>query len=560
MPRADKPATDQPRPRARTVVVGTPETIPAAAAYWHAATGAPAVGALTLRPTASTCAGGVRILGAADDAAEARRLHAFEQALLCLPSAVHDGAARISAALRAAGLVVRALPAPCDVAAGSVGAGAIDPTLLLPRPPRAMDDAARARADRVLRGKRVLITGAGGSIGSELALIAAAHAPEELVLMERSENALFEIARMLRARAPGVRLRALLHDVAEERATRAYLQSIRPHVVLHAAAHKHVPIMEDHPALAVRNNVFGTKAIADAAHECGVERFVMISTDKAVAPRSVMGATKRFAERYVRSLNHRTPPTTPGATPHSGATPHRAAAGVSSVSPTRFRMVRFGNVLGSAGSVGPIWARQIAEGGPVTVTHPEMTRYFMTIHEAAWLVVQAAALDRADSGDTSGGGGADIFVLDMGEPVRIVELAERFIRLHGFEPRFADNHAGAHHDAARPPMDIVFTGARPGEKLHEALAHAQEELRPTAAHGVMALNDAAAEPICAVDALIADLDAVQTTLDHAAALDVIRRHSPGVAPDAPDAPHNGADPETADKDRTNKAGAGLHAA
>ncbi|TVQ60352.1 MAG: NAD-dependent epimerase/dehydratase family protein, partial [Phycisphaerales bacterium] len=372
----------------------------------------------------------------------------------------------------------------------------------------------------------VLITGAGGSIGSELALIAAAHNPESLILIERSENALFEIARLLKARAPGVRVRALLHDVVEATSTRAYLEALRPHVVLHAAAHKHVPIMEDHPAHAVRNNLFGTKSIADAALVAGVERFVMISTDKAVTPRSVMGATKRFAERYVRSLNTR-----------SGSD-----AG-------RFRMVRFGNVLGSACSVAPIWARQVAEGGPVTVTHPEMTRYFMTIPEAASLVIQAASLDAPECG------GADIFVLDMGRPVRIVDLAERFVRLQGFEPRFPDPRADEHDitPSVLPTMDVVFTGARPGEKLHEELAHDEESLRETDAPGVLALAPGEPEPLDALDRMVQELREVQWTLEKDEALRVVRRHAPGVAPEH-------ASDENTDTSQTNGAAAGLHAA
>ncbi len=207
----------------------------------------------------------------------------------------------------------------------------------------------------------------------------------------------------------------------------------QPHVVFHAAAHKHVPMMEDHPAQAVENNFFGTRSIADAAHQHGANRFVMISTDKAVNPSSVMGATKRLAELYIQHLNQ-----------SSGCV---------------FAMVRFGNVLGSACSVLPIWARQLAQGGPITVTHPDMYRYFMTIPEAAGLVLQSATLSGAS-------GGGEVFLLDMGQPIRICDLAHRFIQSHGLEPGV--------------DIAIAFTGPRPGEKLFEELAYDSEEMLPTA--------------------------------------------------------------------------------
>lgn len=373
----------------------------------------------------------------------------------------------------------------CEVPASSIGntwqaAPVIDLGALIGRSPHALD---REAVARVLTGKRVLITGAGGSIGSHLAMVAAEFGPEQVVLMERAENALFEIDRRLSRRFPGVARRAMLHDVVDAAETRRLVSSVRPHVVFHAAAHKHVPLMEDHPAHAVINNVFGTRAIADAAVEAGAERFVMISSDKAVNPSSVMGATKRLAEVYVSHLGRTLP-----------------------AGRTRMSMVRFGNVLGSACSVLTIWSSQIAEGGPVTVTDPRMTRYFMTIPEAAGLVIASATLDDQPSGG--------VYVLDMGEPIRIVDLAERFIRAHGYVPRHQRQTgqgtltgSGGATTGSVPPveslvelvgrvmrsqaprsddrsLDIVFTGTRPGEKIHEELAYAAESLKPSRHEGI----------------------------------------------------------------------------
>ncbi|MBX3352557.1 MAG: polysaccharide biosynthesis protein [Phycisphaeraceae bacterium] len=392
---------------------------------------------------------------------------------------------------------------------GATG-GSIDPSLLIGREPRPFDDAARARAEAALTGKRVLITGAGGSIGSELARRVATLNPSELILIERSENALFEIDREIRDRFPGVKRRAMLHDVVDADATMAWLLDIRPQTVFHAAAHKHVPIMEDHPAHAVNNNVFGTASIADASRACHAERFVMISTDKAVNPSSVMGATKRFAELYVRSLNQ---PAKRG-----GLMARRGAS-----SPTRFSTVRFGNVLGSAGSVIPVWEKQLAEGGPVTVTHPEMTRFFMTIPEAASLVIQAGTLSLEEAA------GADVFVLDMGEPLRIVELAERLVRLHGHTPLLAERGRDITDRGGAGVMPIVFTGIRPGEKIHEELAHASEELRPTPAAGVQAWASPPDEAEARrVRTMIEQLEDIRHDTSRDRVLSVVRRLCPTV--------------------------------
>jgi O-antigen biosynthesis protein WbqV len=359
---------------------------------------------------------------------------------------------------------------------------------------------------RILTGKRVLITGAGGSIGSELARIVASFGPEHLVLMERAENALFEIDRQLAERFPRLARRAVLHDVVDADQTLRLLVQLRPHVVFHAAAHKHVPLMEDHPSHAVTNNLFGTKAIADAALAVNAERFVFVSTDKAVNPTSVMGATKRLAELYVQGL-------------HARAHFHGTVGGEPGA--TRFSMVRFGNVLGSAASVLQIWSAQLADGGPITVTDPRMTRFFMTIPEAAALVIQAGAIEPEGSAARS----APVYVLDMGKPARILDLAERFIRAHGFEPRAADMPTGRPPATGLPPIEIVFTGIRPGEKLFEELAYQAELLRPTPFPGINAWRGQAPTATEAT-AMIADLSGVRAITERGAVLSAIRRHLP----------------------------------
>jgi FlaA1/EpsC-like NDP-sugar epimerase len=283
--------------------------------------------------------------------------------------------------------------------------------------------------ERFIRGRRVLVTGAGGSIGSELCRQVANLAPEALVLVERSEYHLFLIHQELLEAFPGLEIVPAICDVGDLERLDAVFSERSPHVVIHAAAHKHVPMMEWNPGEAVKNNVFGTKAVADAADRHGAEAFVLISTDKAVNPSSIMGATKRVAEMYVQALSQR--------------------------SKTKYVAVRFGNVLGSAGSVIPIFKAQIAKGGPVTVTHPDMKRYFMTIPEASQLVLQAAAMGR----------GGEIFVLDMGEPVKIVDLARDLIRLSGF--------------VVDEDIRINFSGMRPGEKLFEELGFDAEKMRKT---------------------------------------------------------------------------------
>ena len=317
---------------------------------------------------------------------------------------------------------------------------------------RPMVDLDTPEMQRFLAGKRVMVTGAGGSIGSEICRQTMKFCPDRLVLLERAEGAAFEVDRELRQRWVGADLRPTVADINDADRLVKVFAAERPQVVFHCAAHKHVPMMEANPGEAVRNNVLGTKCLADAAAAAGVQAFVMVSSDKAVNPTSVMGATKRMAELYVQSLNgewgvgsgewgaNSLAPHSPLPTPHSC---------------TRFTAVRFGNVLGSSGSVVPIFQRQIAAGGPVTVTHPDMRRYFMTIPEASQLVMQAGAI----------GQGGEIFVLDMGEPVRILDLARELIARHGLvEGR---------------DIDVQITGVRPGEKLYEELSCDDEAIVPT---------------------------------------------------------------------------------
>ena len=445
---------------------------------------------------------GAPILGTLDEleAVIARRTPAA--ALVCLPAVMRDLIQSVRTRLRKLGVADRYMPTLEDQLLGVGPRMQVDLDLaaLIDRPARAIDE---RLVRSIIEGKRVLITGAGGSIGSELARLTADFAPSRLILVDRAENGLFEIDRQIARRHPQLPREAVLHDVVDRAGTLAHFTRLKPHIIFHAAAHKHVPMMEDHPAAAVDNNLFGTQAAADAADAVHAERFVMISTDKAVRPTSIMGATKRLAELYVQECSRQ--------------------------SDTQFAIVRFGNVLGSSGSVLDIWSRQIADGGPITITDPRMTRFFMTIPEAAALVMQAAALSEGTRGlsDQGTNGSADVYVLDMGEPIPIVEMAQRFVAQHGLTARMCE--AATHDSPLRRPsrgtglgvIDIVVTGRRPGEKLHEELVSDGEEIRPTA-HPRISIWMIPAQDSRYIERLLATLSPGRRPNNPAALADLVR--------------------------------------
>jgi FlaA1/EpsC-like NDP-sugar epimerase len=372
---------------------------------------------------------GTRVLGTTKDLPSLVREHRVKQVVITIADAPREELQRIVGLCERAGVRVRSIPGLFELLQGKVEISRfrdVEIEDLLDRPPV---DLAAGRPGQVFSDHRVLITGAGGSIGSELARQVARLHPARLSLVERAENALFEIHRELTGLWPDLPIEPLLADVGDTSRMQAIFGASRPDVVLHSAAHKHVPMVELNPAEAIKNNVLATRKLGELAGRSGCDRFVLVSTDKAVHPTSVMGASKRLAELVMQELDGRF------------ATP--------------FVAVRFGNVMGSAGSVIPIFREQIARGGPVTVTHPEMKRYFMTIPEAASLVLEAGAM----------GEGGELFVLDMGEPMRIVDLARKMIRLSALVPD--------------EDIEIVFTGIRPGEKLFEELEVSGEDIAKT---------------------------------------------------------------------------------
>ncbi|AHF05282.1 multidrug MFS transporter [Marichromatium purpuratum 984] len=373
---------------------------------------------------------GVPVLGSTTALPALAARHDVELVLLAVPSAGARQMRRLVALCERAGVAFRTVPELASLMRGEVSIGQLRPVSiedLLGRDPVRLDwDGICAG----LSGRAILITGAGGSIGSELVRQLAGAAPERLILVDSCEYNLYRIELELRERHPGLAFSRHLLDVTDATAIDALFAAERPAIVFHAAAYKHVPMLEDQVGVAVRNNVGGTRVVAEAAVAHACERFVLISTDKAVHPANVMGATKRLAEALCQRLDR--------------------AEGC------RFITVRFGNVLGSAGSVVPLFRRQLERGGPLTVTHPEIERFFMTIPEACQLIMQAAAI----------GAGGEIFVLDMGEPIRIAYLAEQMIRLAGREPGV---------DVA-----IEYVGLRPGEKLYEELFYDGEDLVETA--------------------------------------------------------------------------------
>ncbi|NLI76643.1 MAG: polysaccharide biosynthesis protein [Candidatus Riflebacteria bacterium] len=401
---------------------------------------------------------GLKVLGNRAGLPSIIAQHRVEEVIIAISSATGPTLREIARACRAAGLRVKIVPGLDDLLAGRqarLQVRDIDVSDLLRRPPVELDPEGIAA---YVRGRRVLVTGAGGSIGSEICRQLLPFGPGALTLLGAGENSIYQIHQELLQRpdAAGCGLATAIANIQDLDRVRQVFAERRPEIVFHAAAHKHVPLMEDHPGEAVKNNVLGTRNLLQAAGELPPERFVMISTDKAVKPTSVMGATKRVAEMLVRIAARQ--------------------------GPTRYSAVRFGNVLGSRGSVIPLFMKQIERGEAITITHPDMVRYFMTIPEASQLVIQAGAL----------GQGGEIFLLDMGEPVRVLDLAEDLIRLAGLEPG--------------KDVRIEFSGTRPGEKLVEELLTQAEE---TTATRNAKIFTAASEPVdegtvlAGVEALVA---------------------------------------------------------
>jgi FlaA1/EpsC-like NDP-sugar epimerase len=372
---------------------------------------------------------GIPILGTVEQLPKVCEDRKIEEIAIAIPSASPRQLRRVIQVCEGTKIRFRTVPSITDIASGKLRVSQIrdvDINDLLGRETVELD------LDLIASftgDKTILVTGAGGSIGSEMCRQLCHFDPKLLLLVEQAENPLFYVERELRKRFPAVGIKTLVCNITDKNRVDEIFETYQPQVVIHAAAHKHVPLMELNPGEAVKNNILGTQVVADAADRHGTGNFVMISTDKAVNPTSIMGSTKRIAEMYIQDLSR--------------------------TSTTQFVTVRFGNVLGSDGSVVPIFKMQIAEGGPVTVTHPEMKRYFMTIPEASQLVLQAATM----------GKGGEIFVLDMGEPVRIQDLARELITLSGFRPG--------------EDIEIVCTGPRPGEKLFEELSIEGEDMQRT---------------------------------------------------------------------------------
>lgn len=408
---------------------------------------------------------GVKVLGTTRELERLVREHHVDHVVITIARATRLEMRRILDVCDSVPIKARVIPGLLELLQGNVAVSHIrnvEIEDLLGREPVQLD---MELVGRFITERIVVVTGAGGSIGSELCRQIARLGPKRLLLLEQAEGALFEIERELRASFPTVESVPVIADVTDaERVERLFAKE-RPDVVLHAAAHKHVPMMEKNPGEAVKNNIVGTRTVAEATGRFGAAAFVLISTDKAVNPTSVMGATKRVAELTIQALQRR-------------------------FVDTRFVAVRFGNVLGSAGSVIPIFREQILKGGPVTVTHPDMIRYFMTIPEAAQLVVQAGAM----------GQGGEIFVLDMGEPVKILDLARDMIRLSGLRP--GDD------------IDIAFTGIRPGEKLYEELGTSGESVEKTR-HPKIFIGNIKAADVDALDAGVTRLLQAATADDAA---------------------------------------------
>ncbi len=385
---------------------------------------------------------GIPVLGPIKDIDTVAQSVKAEEALIAIPSASSQQMRRIVGYCKKSGIKFKTMPSMGELIDGRVTINAIREVAyrdLLGREVIKLDE---ARIGAYLGGRSVLVTGAGGSIGSELCRQICRFRPETIVLYERAESPLYELELELKQNFNGIKILPVLADIRDMRQLEKAFDASKPQAVFHAAAYKHVPVLELQPWKAIENNILGTKSLIDVSKRFSVERFVFVSTDKAVRPANVMGASKRVAEILVQGENS------------------------CSLSGTRFMIVRFGNVVGSVGSVVPLFRKQITKGGPVTVTHPEVTRYFMTIPESCQLILQAGAM----------GEGGEIFILDMGSPIKIYDMARDLIRLSGFEPDV--------------DIKIEYIGLRPGEKLREELITEGEGIVPTSHDKIMVLRGA----------------------------------------------------------------------
>ncbi len=425
---------------------------------------------------------GVTVLGEVSALVSVARARAVDEVFVAMPTAQGASLRAIAESCRLAHLPSRTIPGVFELLDGHVSVNRmrkIEIADLLRRAPVVQDSDSAA----FVAGEIVLVTGAGGSIGSELCRQVASQRPSKLILLGHGENSLFDARQQLESAFTGLSISVVVADIRDRPRIQKTFEHFRPTVVFHAAAHKHVPLMEENPEEAVSNNIVGTRNIVDAALSAGVRRLVMISTDKAVSPSCLMGASKRMAESVVRSAARR----------------HGAA----------FMVVRFGNVLGSRGSVVPAFKRQIEAGGPITITHPDMRRFFMTIPEAVHLVLQAGGIGR----------GGELFVLEMGEPVRIVDLAKDLISLSGLEPS---------------EIPITFTGVRPGEKLEEELWERGATVTSTSVENIMSVQEPDLLPDSELDEAIGRITAAadrgQRLLIEAELARSIKTYVPSSAP------------------------------